>query len=100
MRDPYRITVEILHGDYAEIGYPLAAKGTVYHQIALAGGERIGFLMRVLGAAYPHDQVVRFGCALGENLHMAKMQRLEPPYHQGVAGVLVVHRTCDTGKRI
>lgn len=77
MGHPHGVPVQVLHGDDAEIRDPPGPESAVYHQIALACGERIVLLMRVLRAADADYEVVGFGRAFGEDLHMAQVQGLE-----------------------
>ena len=100
MRHPDGIAVQVLDGDDAVVAYARLGEGAVYHQIAFAGGERVGRMVGVLGASYPDDEMVRLGCAFGEDLHVPQMERLESSYDKGIARVLVLHRHCDCGPRL
>ncbi len=100
MGDPHGIAVEVLDGDDAVVADARLGEGAVYHQIAFAGGERVGRMVGVLGASYPDDEMVRLGCAFGEDLHVPQMERLESSYDKGIARVLVLHRDCDCGPRL
>lgn len=77
MGHPHGVPVQVLHGDDAEIRDPLGSESAVYHQIALACGKRVVLLMRVLRAADADYEMVGFGRAFGEDLHMAQVQGLE-----------------------
>lgn len=63
----------------------------VYHQIALARGERVVLQMGRLGAPYADDELLRLPGAACQDLHMAQMQGLESPDDEGIARVLVLH---------
>lgn len=95
MRDPYRVAVEVLYRNYAEIMDAGLRQGSVDHEIALTRGERIVLQMRCLGAPYPDDQLLGFPGAAGQDLHMAQMQGLEPPDDERIARVLVLHQCSE-----
>ncbi len=97
--DPYRITVQVLHGDDAVVGDARIGQRIVYHQIPLTGGERVLRMMGILSAADSDDQMLRLRCAFADDVHMSVVEGLEPAHHHRIRMVVVPRHMavyCDT----
>ena len=89
MGHPYGVPVEVLHGDDAVFLDPFGGEGLLDHEVALSGREGVIRTVGVLGAPDTYHEVIRFGSAFADDVHVAFVKGLEAPYHKGIAVVSV-----------
>lgn len=79
MRNPDRVSVQVLDGDYTVVVDTLVPKRLVDHHVPLTGGERIVRRVRILRTTDTDSKMLGLIGAFADDVHVSPVQRLETP---------------------